>query len=208
MFNIHTHIILTSIKIDLPSNEDIRNSFIKRGFQSVGTCATKTPINNKGDCHVYSLPYLFDDFLFLSNCFQGGQFNKVRMLMMLDRYPFEEKVFKIISENFLFLQKLIILNLKEQQNDQHRSPTLIRFNHLFKLNLINANKGYVKQFLSQRKTSLPCLTNLKIRYSTLASVTNDFTNDETRLNCTKIKSLYACGVTVRSKNFDSYFPSL
>ncbi|CAF4100218.1 unnamed protein product [Rotaria magnacalcarata] len=162
MFNIHTHIVDTGIKIDLPSNEDIRNSFIKRGFQSVGTGATKTPINNKGDCHVYSLPYLFDDFLFL----------------------------------------------KEQQNNQHRSSTLLRFNHLFKLNLINANKDYVKQFLSQRKTSLPCLTNLKIRYSTLASVTNDFTNDETRLNCTKIKSLYAFDVTIRSQNFDSYFPSL
>ncbi|CAF3418183.1 unnamed protein product [Rotaria socialis] len=94
MFNIHAHIINTSsIEIDLPSNDDIRNSFIKRGFQSVGTCATKPLIDNVGDCHVYSLPYLFDDCLFLSNCFQGGQFNKVRMLMMRDRYPFEEKLF-------------------------------------------------------------------------------------------------------------------
>ncbi|CAF4621880.1 unnamed protein product [Rotaria socialis] len=34
IFNIHTHIINTSsIEIDLPSNDDIRNSFIKRGFQ-------------------------------------------------------------------------------------------------------------------------------------------------------------------------------
>ncbi|CAF2498502.1 unnamed protein product [Rotaria sp. Silwood2] len=208
MFNIHTHIINTRIDSDLPSNDDIRNSFIKQGFQLVGTCATKIFRNNGGDCHVYSLPYPFSDFLFLSNCFQGGQFNKVRILMMLDRYPFEHKLFKIISEDFPFLQKLIILNLKEQKNDQHHSSTLITFNHLLKLNLISAHNAYATLFLSDRSTRLPCLTNLKIRYSTLASVTNNFTNDETRLNCAKIKSLYVRDLTVHSQNFNSYFPSL
>ncbi|CAF3180320.1 unnamed protein product, partial [Rotaria sp. Silwood2] len=29
MFNIHTHIVNTGIEIDLPSDDDIRNSFIK-----------------------------------------------------------------------------------------------------------------------------------------------------------------------------------
>ncbi|CAF4235431.1 unnamed protein product, partial [Rotaria sp. Silwood2] len=79
MFNIHTHIINTRIHSDLPSNDDIRNSFIKQGFQSVGTCTTKTFRNDGSNCHVYSLPYPFSDFLFLSNCFQDGQFNKVRI---------------------------------------------------------------------------------------------------------------------------------
>jgi hypothetical protein len=208
MFNIHTNIINTDIKIDLPSNDDIRNSFIKRGFQSVGTWAEKTLKNNEGNCHVYSLPYPFRDFLFMSSCFQGGKFDKVRMLMMLDRYPFEYKLFKIISEDFPFLQKLVILNFRAQENDQHHSSALITFNHLLKLNLIHVHEDYVTQFLSERNTRLPCLTNLKIRYDTLAGVTNNFTNDETRLNCAKIKSLYACDLTVRSQNFDSYFPSL
>ncbi len=67
---------------------------------------------------------------------------------------------------------------------------------------------YVTQFFSDRNSHLPGLMNLKIRYSTLADVTNKFTNDETRLNCAKIKSLYACDLTVHSENFDSYFPSL
>ncbi|CAF4031222.1 unnamed protein product [Rotaria sp. Silwood2] len=114
MFNIHTHIVNTGIEIDLPSDDDIRNSFIKRGFQSVGTCIDKRFINHGCNCHVYSLPYLFCDFLFMSSCFQGGKFDKVRMLMILDRYPFEHKLFKIISEDFPFLQKLIILNFNAQ----------------------------------------------------------------------------------------------
>lgn len=140
MFNIHTNIIKTGIDVDLPSNDDIRNSFIKRGFQSVGVCAAdQRVVNNRGNCHVYSLPYLFRDFLFMTSCFQGGKFDKVRILMMLDRCPFEHKLFKIISEDFPFLQKLIILNSREQKNDQHHSSTLITFNHLFELNLIHAH---------------------------------------------------------------------
>ncbi|CAF2933740.1 unnamed protein product [Rotaria sp. Silwood2] len=193
---------------DLPSNDDIRNSFIKQGFQLVGTRVTKIFRNNGGDCHVYSLRYPFSDFLFLTNCFQGGQFNRVRMLVMRDRYPFEYILFKIISEDFPFLENLIILNLNELKNDQHHSSTLITFNYLFKLNLTSAHNDYATLFLSHRSTCLPRLTNLKIRYNTLATMTNNFTNDETRLNCAKIKSLYVSDLTVRSQNFDSYFPSL
>ncbi|CAF2728381.1 unnamed protein product [Rotaria sp. Silwood2] len=193
---------------DLPSNDDIRNSFIKQGFQLVGTRVTKIFRNNGGDCHVYSLRYPFSDFLFLTNCFQGGQFNRVRMLVMCDRYAFEYIVLKIICEDFPFLENLIILNLNELKNDQHHSSTLITFNYLFKLNLTSADNDYATLFLSHRSTCLPRLTNLKIRYNTLATMTNNFTNDETRLNCAKIKSLYVSDLTVRSQNFDSYFPSL
>jgi hypothetical protein len=99
IFNIHTHISNNRIEID------IRNSFIKMGSQSIDTCADDILINNGGNCHVYFLPYLFQDFLFMSTCFQGGKFDMVRMLFMFDSLPFQRKLFKIISQDFPFSSK-------------------------------------------------------------------------------------------------------
>ncbi|CAF1159786.1 unnamed protein product, partial [Rotaria sordida] len=213
IFNIHTRImndfiINNNIKIDLPSNDDIRNSFIKRGFKSIDTCADDKLINNRGNCHVYSLPYQFNEFLFMNSCFQGGKFDKVRLLTMFDIRPFEHELFKIISQDFPFLQQLHICNNHRQINEHHHSSTLITFNYLFKLHLYAVHKDYVIQFLSDKNTRLPCLTNLIIEYKTLVAVTNNFTNDATRLNCSKIKYLVTYEPFVRSQNFVAYFPSL
>jgi hypothetical protein len=95
IFSIHTEVSteFNGRKIDLQSNEDIRNSFIKRDIQSFDVCSDDKLINNRGSCHVYSLPYQFDDFLFMGNCFHGGRFDKVRLLSMYDEHPFENKLF-------------------------------------------------------------------------------------------------------------------
>ncbi|CAF0787842.1 unnamed protein product [Adineta steineri] len=207
IFNIHTEIIHLSTDIDVPSNDDIRNSFIKRGFQSVEACADKKSNNIICRCHVYSLPYQFDEFMFMGKCFQGGRFDKVRMLSMHDEHPFEHELFKIISQDFPFLQKLSIWNFESPKKEQHYSSTLIIFNYLFELDLMLAHSDYAIQFLSDTKTRLLCLTNLRIEYETLATVTNNFTNDATRLNCAKIKSLVMYRKFVPPHNFFSYFSS-
>ena len=49
IFSIHTQIIDKRIGIDLPSNDDMRNSFIKSGFQSIYTCADDMLTNNRGN---------------------------------------------------------------------------------------------------------------------------------------------------------------
>ncbi len=210
IFSIHTHITVkySKNKIDLPSNDDIRNSFIKRGFESIDTCADDKLTNYIANCHVYSLPYQFNDFLYMSNCFHGGKFDKVRLLLMEDIRPFENELFKIISQDFPFLQQLCVCNDHPQRNEHHHSSTLITFNHLFELHLYCAHRDYVIQFLSDKNTRLPCLTNLIVGYKTLVTVTNNFTNDATRLNCSKIKSLITHQLIVPSQNFVSYFPSL
>jgi hypothetical protein len=138
-FSIHTHIINDRMKIDLSSHDDIQNSFIKRGCRQIDTCADDKLMENWGNCYVYSLPYQFSQFLFMGSCFQGGRFDKVRMLSMVDRRPFEHNLFEIISHDFPFLQELLIYNLGPQKNKQHHSSTLITFNHLFELNLIHAH---------------------------------------------------------------------
>ncbi|CAF3221267.1 unnamed protein product [Rotaria sp. Silwood2] len=210
IFSIRTRIMndYCNAIISLPSNSDIRNSFIKRGIHSIDTYADDQLINNRGNCHVYSLPYEFQEFLFMSNCFQGGNFDKVRLLSMDDIRPFEHELFKIIAQDFPFLQQLSIYNDKAQKNKQHYSSTLITFNHLFKLNLFCAHHDYIIQFLSENNTCLPYLTNLIIIYERLRIITHDFTNDMTRRNCTKIKSLVTCQPLVGTQNFYSYFPSL
>ena len=210
IFSIHTRIMndYRKTKLDLPSNSDIRISFIKRGIQSIDTYSDDKLNDDRAHCHVYSLPYYFHEFLYMSSCFRGGKFDKVRLLSMYDIRPFEHDLFQIISQDFPFLQQLSIYNEKAQKNKHHHSSALITFNYLFKLDLFCVHNDYAIEFLSDKNTRLPSLTNLVIRYQTLSSVTNDFTNDATRLNCAKIKSLVTRQRVAATQNFYSYFPSL
>jgi hypothetical protein len=209
IFSIYTQVSLGfKREIDLQSTDDIRNSFIKRGIQSIDACSDSTFVYSRANCHVYSLPYQFNDLLYMNNSFQGGRFDKVRFILMEDIRPFEHKLFQIISQSFPFLQKLIVFNQQPQRNKQDESLTLIIFNHLFELNLGYVNSDYVKQFLSDKSTRLPCLTNLKIDYQKLVTITNNFTNDTARLNCAKIKYLETYPQVTETENFSSYFPSL
>ncbi|CAF1600543.1 unnamed protein product, partial [Rotaria magnacalcarata] len=82
-FNIHTYVSCYR-SIDLPSNIDIRNSFIRRGCPSIDAWTDEKFILSRNNCHVYSLPYEFDDFLFMTNCFQGGRFDKVRKILIIE----------------------------------------------------------------------------------------------------------------------------
>ncbi|CAF4262730.1 unnamed protein product [Rotaria socialis] len=153
-FSIHTLVINKYVTIDLPSNDDIQHSFIKRKYQSVGSYADDKFTNSESRCHIYSLPYQFDTFLHLANCFQGGIFDKVRSLAMTDQRPFEHELFDKISRDFPFLQELIVLNSKPQKNKQ-RTSKLITFFHLVELDLQNVHTDYVEQFLVETNTCLP-----------------------------------------------------
>ncbi|CAM4868756.1 unnamed protein product [Rotaria socialis] len=137
----------------------------------------------------------------------GGKFNNVKILFMVDRIPFENKLFKIISQDFTNLKTLIIHNL-ESQESQECSSALITFNNLITLNIIDAHSDYAIQFLNENITYLPSLEKLITTYDTLTHITGYFTNDETRRNCTKIKYLRTDISFVRPKNFNSYFPSM
>ncbi|UJR17915.1 hypothetical protein I4U23_004814 [Adineta vaga] len=141
--------------------------------------------------------------------FRGGRiFDTVRTLLMRDTRPFEQPLFKIICQDFPFLNKLIIINNHQvQENKQSHSLELLTFRRLFTLNLVNAHNDYAIQFLSD-KTHLPCLKELLIGYETLVTITDNFTNDVIRSKCAHLRGLFAPGLTIGSKNFDSYFPSL
>jgi len=88
---------------------------------------------------------------------------------MLDVRPFENELFKIISQDFPFLQPLSINSLKAQKNKQH-SPAFITFPHLYKLDLRKAHIDYGVRILFDKNASLPRLTYLYIEYETLATI--------------------------------------
>jgi hypothetical protein len=206
-FSISTGVANSKRRIDLPSNEDIQRSFAGKAYDQVGSYVHIIPTCHAGSCHVYSLPYQFEDFIFLNNSFQRGTFDKVRYLKMIDSCPFEHKFFELIAQDFPFLNKLHIVNHRPQEMKQHWS-TLIVFPHLILLNLVNAHVDYAEQFLFHKNTDMPCLLDLCIKYESLAIVTNNFTNDAARLTCAKLKRLRVHDLFVQPENFHQYFPLL
>ena len=169
--------------------------------------AHKEFTDNWACCHVYSLPYYFDEFLFVTIRFTGGMLDKVRRLVMSDIRSFVNRFFQIISQSFPPLESLLIINEKAKQNEEH-SPTLITFPHLLRLDLKGAHIDYARQFLSDENTSLSRLIHLEIGYETLSIVTEDFTNEATQHTCAQIKSFVMGEPIVRSQKLSSDFSSL
>jgi hypothetical protein len=191
--------------INLVKIEEIQRSFIGKRYGQVGSYVQANRKEIDGTCHVYSLPYQFEDFLYLNNSFKGGMFNKVLCLKMVDvRYPFEHKFFELISQDFPVLKELYICNRLSQKDKQHSSARII-FPHLLLLDLTEVHVDYIKQFLIETNTHL---LNLGIKYVSLAMITHNFTNDATRLTCAKVRSLRVAEPFVRPENFDQYFPLL
>ncbi len=92
--------------------------------------------------------------------------------------------------------------------DENLSDPNIEYPHLTLLDLIHAHCDYVIQFLSETKTHLPRLTESKVKYDELATVTPNFTKDEMRRNCSKVKRLIVEDSIRFPKDIYQYFPSL
>jgi hypothetical protein len=206
-FNITTIVHQWTLRIELPSNEDIQRSFFGRGYQQVASYVRTESSAWNGECRIYSLPYEFDYFVDLNNSFQGGMFHKVRQLEMSDRVSFEYKLFKIISHDLPFLEVLTITNTHQMEEKQH-SSTLITFPYLTFLGLEYAHVDYVELFLLRKNTYLPCFLKLIMEYKSLKIITNNFTNDATHFNFGTLKSLDVHQSFVHPENFHQYFPLL
>ncbi|CAF3164706.1 unnamed protein product [Rotaria sp. Silwood2] len=188
-FNIKSKVYNTDVRVELPSNEDIQRSFIGRGYQKVASYVNNDSCD--GEFHIYSV-----------GC---GMFLKVRKLKMSDRIPFEHKLFKLISQDFPFLEFLYVFN-NNPQEDKEYSSTLITFPYLTFLDLEWTHVDYTELFLVAKNMHLPRLVNLSINYKSLTTITNNFTNDATLFNFDKLTSV-VCQFVSR-ENFRKYFPLL
>ncbi|CAF1005708.1 unnamed protein product [Rotaria sordida] len=86
--------------------------------------------------------------------------------------------------------------------------SIIEEPHLISLDIECVNTYYVEHFLNEEKAHLPHLTELKVCYHSLKFVTKNFTRDETRRNCARIKQLIVEDPITYPKDVYRYFPLL
>ncbi len=211
-FNIRT---LNGINngIPLQSTEDIQRSFTNNKYSKV-ICWTDKFLNGTSHCNIFSLPFTMKQLDGITNSFPGGIFPSVCYLSMLDIHPFEHEFLYFITQAFPSMTRLRLANMKPQlhkqkhwQSDDENSSIVI-YPNLRILDLSDVHIDYVEEFLHDYNSRLPCLKQLQVKYEQLAIVTNNFTNDKTRENCSHLKLIHIDDVTVYSKNFYSYFPLL
>ena len=206
-FCIQTRLFNRDVEMELLSKDKLRSSFFQLGYNDIDAFGDVTYVDDRANAHIYSLPYHFKRFDYMTSAFQGGKFDQVRLLIMLDRRPFEHRLFQIIARDFPVLEILLVNNHKAQHVEDH-SDELITFSHLSELSLTDSHIDYAREFLSNENIALPRLTGLSIGYETLATVTNCFTSDQSRRICNRIKRLRLREAFVCPNNFHSYFPLL
>ena len=196
-----------------PSTNDIQQTFTTKGYEQVA-CT----IDDIGDfhiiCKVFSLPFTFDHFERITNHFPTIIFNYVTYLVLYDRVPFEHEFFIRVAQAFQLLKRLSVHNIRspfQRPSESHpvdKYSPVVEYRHLISLRFGLVVCYYVDQFLNETKTNLPRLTELHVRYRQLKNVTENFTRNQTRRNCAKVKRLTVGKSIVLSEDAYRYFPSL
>jgi hypothetical protein len=202
------------------SNEDIRRTFTKAGYEQV-ECILRNSSTVHTMCHVFSLPFAFHRLEMVCNNFPNIIFKNVTFLWVQDAVPFKHEFFIRIAQCFPLLKSLSVVNFGpqisdldvcESDNDQSHSVnnlySPVEYPYIMTLDIMYAHIDYVEQLLHKSKTHLPRLTELKIKYDRLQKVTKNFTRDATRLNCRLVKWLVVNVTAVNPKDFYIYFPLL
>ncbi|CAF3751273.1 unnamed protein product [Rotaria sordida] len=165
--------------------------------------------------HVYSLPFTFTYLEKITNQFPTIGLNTVTHLYVYDEVSMKHEFFMRINRDCPMLKCFSLKNEMEQswncdefKSDNNLSYSIIEYSHLISLDIAYVNIDYVVQFLLETKTHLPCLTELKIKYNQLKTVTMNFTRNTTRRNCSKVERLIIEESRQFSKDVYQYFPSL
>ncbi|CAF1211488.1 unnamed protein product [Rotaria sordida] len=176
-FNIRSVLHLHN-EINLPSNEDIQNTFRNFKNNHIISCLDYFQEQQSSQCLIYSYPYKSKFYKYITNNFSGGLFKCVREISLFDVHPFEHEFFLRISQSFPFMQKLALRNYKPQNNklckeskNDNQDLSIIKYPHLTNLTLSRSHDDYVKQFLLDTKTCLPNNVHLNVTYQTLERVT-------------------------------------
>jgi hypothetical protein len=197
-FSLLTFLINVNVPIAIPSNDDVQRSFAENGFGAVGSFVECHPVHSKGFCHAYSLPFAFDVFNSLSNGYnRSHDFSRVTTLVMFGYASFEHELFANIASDFPHVKSLAVYHLspqklKQQQRAIHGVP-LITFPRLKKLTRI---------------TRLPRLHELEVRFDDLQTLTDNFTNDAARRNCSQVIRFTSEESVAPPASFYAYFPRL
>jgi len=195
------------------SNGDIQRTFTNLGNQRVA-CIIDYLTTDKVICHVFSLPFKFDRLENITNNFPNIIFSHVTHLGLSDTVPFKYELFIRVTQSFPLLKYLSVHNVRPPYWEFHKPRpvddwcSIVKYPHLISLDIWSADNHYVEHFLNETKTYLPCLIELRIRYHSLKTVTQNFTRDITRRNCANVKQLIVKDSIVYPKDVYRYFPSL
>ena len=195
MFNIRSIMPLNSASVHLPTNEEIRSTL---------TDLTKYPIVSyrddfadleNGHCHIYTSPYSWMVYHDVSNSFASEVFANVQHVTCYDERPFEHSFFVRLAHSFPSMRVLTLTNRAAQLEKRRQQPCdekerhpVIRYPSFRKLVLMNVHDDYVEQFLFATRTFFSNGMHVWNCPAQMKRVTHDFTRDETRVNCSKVKS--------------------
>jgi hypothetical protein len=192
---------------------DIQQSFINMKYEQVVSIVDLE--HGKVRCHSFSLPFKFRFLQRIGNNFPSIVFNSVTHLKLWDGKEFRHEFFVRLTRAFPFLQKLVVCNktptfiIRDGYKLRDKDwCSIIEYPHLISLDIENAFFHYIENFLNETKTRLPRLKELKIIYHELENVTQNFTRNETRRNCSKVNLLIVRDPMIYSKDVYNYFPSL
>ena len=197
----------------IPSNADVQRSFEENGLGPVESFVECYPVHDRGYYQVYSLPFGFDLFQYVSSGYnRRHDFSRVTKLMIYGYASFEHEHFMNIAEDFPRLVELGICNsspqkLKNQQRTIDVVP-VITFPRLKQLILRSSHIDFLEQFLVDRITRLPFLQHLEVCFDDLLTITDNFTNDASRLNCSQVNRFMSYESVARPASFFAYFPRL
>ncbi|CAF1431603.1 unnamed protein product [Rotaria sordida] len=203
-FNIRSVISLNN-QVYLPSHEYIQNTFKNLKNNQIISCIDYFPKANEFHCHIYSYPYTWNYYDNITNNFHDGLFKRVYEISLFDERPFEREFFLKIAKSFPCIEELRLHNRELQKND-NQQWSIIEYPHLIRLDLVQTHENYVEQFLNNTKVCLLNDFDLRVDYNTLQRVTDNFTSDAIRINCSKIKCLFLYNEPELSRDLKDCFP--
>ncbi|CAF5013446.1 unnamed protein product, partial [Rotaria sp. Silwood1] len=214
-----TFYISTDIQFDdsvhYLSDNDIQQTFTNIGYHQIACSVNYFYRKYRAVCHVFSLPFTFNRLEKIPNKFPNIIFNTVTYLLVGDLIPFKYDFFIQIAKAFPSLKDFCIINVTSPlwnfdsyTADRIDSHSYIEYPNLTSLNVKYVDNYYIEQFLLDTKTYAPHLTEIKVYFNKLKTVTENFTRDATRYNCRNIKQLIFEKTMNYPKELYLYFPSL
>jgi hypothetical protein len=200
---------------NFPLNEHIQKTSKYFSNNQLITCIDHFLEKGYSQCYIYSYPYIWTAYYYITNHFGGGLFTNVTVVSLSDERPFEREFFLRIAQSFPFMKELRIDNRKAQNNKQFiRSNnddqilSIIEYPNLTRLDLFNTHDDYVELFLFDTKMSFPDNLDLRVDCESLERVTYSFTRCIIPSNCEKLFALYFDPVNQIGERIKNYFPHI
>ncbi|CAF1650904.1 unnamed protein product [Rotaria sordida] len=196
-------------QINFSLNEYIQNTFKYISNNQIITSIDYFQEKEYSRCHIYSYPYKWKFYNYITNNFRDGLFTNVTRVSLYDQRPFEYKFFLRIQISFQFMKKLTIKSRKAQKykqfiksNNNNQILPIIEYSNLTQLDLSNTHDDYLELFLFNTNISLPNNLHLCVNYQSLKRVTYYFT----RYHCVKLAALYCDPLNQMVEYIKNYFP--